>query len=395
MMITQVMKFIFFAFFLVLQPGIVFAQQNLLLNGGFEEVNTCTEYKSECGVEAWFYLKDVKAQMLSNEGAIARLGTNSFGLYFTWNGYTDFSPLIGALLPCGLQKDKRYFFKGLVSAKLNPRLILLPGIVTGNKFYVPKRSFVSNMEPDSINELAKVPNTDFFEFEYSFVATGKERYLTFGTYIKEDSTGGKKKLIGTQTISVLLDNFELTSQDGTEVPCKAFEKNKNNIYSFNFRHKEMDYSLYGKGELKIPIEEADSNYITQKAPEAEIWKADTLKLGDVFFDFNKAVFKPGAEKMLETFFGSNGAKKEFDRIYIEGHTDSIGSDQQNLELSQARCETVQLWMQQQNIPNEKIEIHPFGKSRPVAPNHTAKGRSLNRRVEIIILRKEGKTTDQP
>jgi outer membrane protein OmpA-like peptidoglycan-associated protein len=248
--------------------------------------------------------------------------------------------------------------------------------------------------PDSIKGLVRIPNSDFFEFEYTFVATGNERYLTFGTFIKEDTTGAKKKLIGIQTVSVLLDNFQLIPADNNEIPCMVFEKNKEKIYAYDFRHKEMDYSLYGKGELKIPVDNADSNYITQKTPEPERWKADTLKLGDVFFDFNKAVIKPGAEKMLDTFFTSNQLKGVFDKIYIEGHTDSIGSEEQNLELSLQRCQTVQQWMIKQNIPKEKIEIHPFGKTMPVAPNHTAHGRSLNRRVEIIILRKEGKTTER-
>src|SRR5215216_6310912 len=77
----------------------VSAQSNLLLNGGFEDINTCVEYNAECGVEGWFYLKDVKAQMLANENNVARLDKNSFAVYFKWLGYTGFSPLIGTILP--------------------------------------------------------------------------------------------------------------------------------------------------------------------------------------------------------------------------------------------------------------------------------------------------------
>src|SRR6187431_2762285 len=85
------------------QATSLLAQTNLLLNGGFEDVNTCTEYNSECGVEAWFYLRDVKAQMINNEPTEKLLGTNSFGIFYNWIGYADFNPIIGTILPCGLQ----------------------------------------------------------------------------------------------------------------------------------------------------------------------------------------------------------------------------------------------------------------------------------------------------
>ncbi|HNA90855.1 MAG TPA: hypothetical protein PKZ71_01295, partial [Chitinophagaceae bacterium] len=73
------MKKIYLFFLFALFKSTCQAQNNLLLNGGFEDVNVCTEYSAECGVEAWFYLKDVKAQMLSNDDTTGKNGTNSFG----------------------------------------------------------------------------------------------------------------------------------------------------------------------------------------------------------------------------------------------------------------------------------------------------------------------------
>ncbi len=380
-------KFLLFLSALLLQSGIAITQTNLLLNGSFEDVNTCTEYNSECGVEGWFYLKDVKTQMLSNDNNLPGLGNNSFGIYFNWLGYKDFSPVIGTILPCGLQKNKRYTFKGIISAKLNPRLILKPGMCIGENFYVPKRPFAKIMQPDSIVSMKPIPKTNFYEFEYSFIATGNEKYLTFGTYIEEDTVTGKKNLTGTQTVSLMLDNFQLIPQDGNEKAYPAFNLNKEKVYSYNYRHKEMDYSLYGKGEVGIKFNITDSNFITKiKIPEPPA-KADTLKLGDVFFDFNKANLKPEALKMLVIYFIKNEAEN-IDSIYIEGHTDSIGSDKRNLELSQQRCEAVKDWLLLNSVTDpDKLSVHPFGKSRPIATNATIVGRALNRRVEMIIFRK--------
>lgn len=366
-----------------------YAQTNLLLNGGFEDVNTCTEYESECGVEGWFYLKDVKAQMLSNETNSNLLGSNSFGIFYNWQGYTDFIPVIGTILPCRLQKNNQYTFSGIISARLNPKLILKAGICVGEKFYVPKRPFAMNMQPHPILSLKAVANTNFFEFEYSFIADGTERYLTFGTYIQEDTLGAKKNLSGSQTVSLVLDNFQLIPGNNKETVCADFIANREKIYNYNFRHKEMDYSLFGKGELAIRFTDADSSFMTRtEEPPPRLIRPDTLKLGDVFFDFNKAKLKNEAVKMLRDFFTGNDSSPLIDSIYIEGHTDSIGTDSRNMALSLERCESIRQWLIQNKIAAAAaMQVHPFGRSKPVASNQTPAGRAQNRRVEMIVFRK--------
>lgn len=373
--------------FLAFMTGLA-AQENLLLNGDFEAINTCTEYDAECGVEGWFYLKDVKAQMLSNEEGSTMFGLNSFGIYFTWLGYTDFTPVIGAILPCHLQKNKHYTFKGILSARLNPKLKLKPGICLGEKFFVPRRSFSKAMKPDSIVQIEAIPGKDFFSFNYSFIANGEERYLTFGTYIEEDTLGAKKKLIGTQTVSLVLDNFELVPTDANETYCPDYAVNKEKIYNYNYRHKVMDYSLYGKGELDIPFTNNDSSVVTRiKESVNQQPKTDTLKLGDVLFDFNKAALKPTAIQVLENYFTAINYTS-IDSIIVEGHTDSVGSEAKNVQLSRERCESVRNWFVTKEFYNkENIQIIPYGKSRPISSNQTSEGRALNRRVELIIFRK--------
>lgn len=379
-----------FALLLLLSPVYSVAQTNLLLNGGFEDINTCTEYNSECGVEGWFYLSDVKAQMLENTDTMKALGNNSFGIFTNWRFYTDFTPVIGTLLPCSLQKGKKYIFKGLISASLNPKLILKPGICLGQKFFVPKRPFSKELKPDTISSITVMPKSNFFSFEYRFTADGTEKYLTFGTYVYEDTTGAKKKLIGTQTVSLILDNFQLIPEDEKETICPAFELNKKAIYDYNFRHREMDYSLYGRGELNIVFEQPENSItIERKDPLPLQPETDTIRLGDVLFDFNKADLKPSAINVLSQRFLKNPSNNTIDSVYIEGHTDSVGTDKRNIELSLERCKSVQHWLILNKIVTTVNSIiHPFGKSRPIATNKTAAGRALNRRVEIIIFRRK-------
>lgn len=364
------------------------AQTNLLLNGGFEQINTCTEYKAECGVEAWFYLKDVKVQMLSNEVSTALLGQNSFGIFYNWKEFTGFTPVIGTLLPCRLQSGKEYIFKGLIAAKLHHQLMLVPGICVGTNFFVPGRPFAKDLKPDSIPSIRKSAAIGMFAFEYRFTASGEERYLTFGTYIREDTTGAKKKLIGTQTVNLVLDQFELVPADPEETSCPGLLIQQEAIYQYDYRHKEMDYALFGKGELNIRLPAADSMLTTRRRDPLPLPPpSDTLLLGDVLFDFNKAILRPEAAKLLTQYF-SQSNPVEIDSILIEGHTDSIGTDQRNQVLSRQRCETVQTWLRnywKEGTP--LLYIHPFGRSRPIATNRTIAGRAQNRRVELIIFRR--------
>ena len=364
-----------------------FSQTNLLLNGNFEDMNTCVEFNAECGVEAWFYLKDIKMQMVPNESNGGPDIDNAFAIFYNWTGYTGFTPIIGAILPCTLQKGKQYVFKGWIIAKLNSKLLFKPGICTGEKFYVPKRPFALEMKPDSILRIKRIPEKAFYEFEYQFTANGNERYLTFGSFVKEDSIGVKKVSFSSQPVSIVLDNFSLTPLDSAETFCTAYKQNKFLIYGYNFRHKDMDYTLYGKGRLPVDLDVSDSANLTQietAFPPPGV--SDTIKLGDVLFDFNKAELQPTANEMLSAYFKNDKDSRKIDSIYIEGHTDSIGTDSKNIQLSQQRCEAVQQWMIINRIMAAgSVQIHPFGRTRPIATNKTPQGRAMNRRVEVVVF----------
>ena len=72
------------------------------------------------------------------------------------------------------------------------------------------------------------------------------------------------------------------------------------------------------------------------------------------------------------------------RLEAEGHTDSVGSDDFNQQLSGKRALAVQDFLVQQGIPSTSVGAHGFGKTMPVASNDTAAGRQRNRRVELVV-----------
>jgi outer membrane protein OmpA-like peptidoglycan-associated protein len=71
-------------------------------------------------------------------------------------------------------------------------------------------------------------------------------------------------------------------------------------------------------------------------------------------------------------------------IFVQGHTDSVGDEASNQRLSELRAETVRALLVQAGIEPGRILAVGFGQGRPIAPNTTAAGRALNRRVEIVV-----------
>ena len=107
-------------------------------------------------------------------------------------------------------------------------------------------------------------------------------------------------------------------------------------------------------------------------------------VGDVLFDVNRAVIRPGAQDQmlrLAEFLREHPGR----RALIEGHTDSSGSSEYNLDLSQARADAVAQFLMRAGVPPQQIMARGYGQTRPVAPNDTETGRQQNRRVEVVIL----------
>ena len=71
-------------------------------------------------------------------------------------------------------------------------------------------------------------------------------------------------------------------------------------------------------------------------------------------------------------------------LEVEGHTDAVGSDEYNQQLSEKRAVVVRDYLVQQGIPADTIVSRGMGKTQPVASNDTSEGRQQNRRVELVL-----------
>jgi OmpA-OmpF porin, OOP family len=72
------------------------------------------------------------------------------------------------------------------------------------------------------------------------------------------------------------------------------------------------------------------------------------------------------------------------KFVIEGHTDAVGSEESNMQLSERRATSVQLFLIEHGVPADRIVAIGKGESQPLTSNDTPENRANNRRVEIVI-----------
>lgn len=147
---------------------------------------------------------------------------------------------------------------------------------------------------------------------------------------------------------------------------------------------------------RVEAEEAKKRVqsLEEQLKELQAKKTDrglVVTIGDVLFDTGKANLKAGA---LQNLYRLVLALKDYEtrNVLIEGHTDSVGTDEYNLDLSQRRAQSVANFLLSNGIETTRIISRGYGETYPVSTNETAVGRQQNRRVEIVILN-EGETPE--
>jgi outer membrane protein OmpA-like peptidoglycan-associated protein len=108
-----------------------------------------------------------------------------------------------------------------------------------------------------------------------------------------------------------------------------------------------------------------------------------VNMSDVLFDTAKFTLRPVAREKLSQLSGIVLAHPSL-KLDVEGHTDSVGTDEYNMTLSQNRAGAVRDFLTQHGMNPSSIVSRGFGEGQPVASNDTASGRQQNRRVELVV-----------
>ncbi len=257
--------------------------------------------------------------------------------------------------------------------------------------------------------LGKPINTNEWEAYYSFDASSNYAYM-----VSYKKTIGKADIVRVKTIKenkpdpvvIIYGTVYNTKTKKTISPSSStinyeYLKDAKNIGTANSNPKDGTYKIvlpYGSffsfsAEAKGYYSISDNIDLTKIGDFKEIKRdlyltpieiGEIIRLNNIFFDFDKAILRPESfpelEKVLKLL---NSYPKMI--IELNGHTDSYGDDDYNINLSQNRADAVKNYLVSKGISLERIKTIGFGESKPIATNETEEGRQLNRRIEFVII----------
>jgi outer membrane protein OmpA-like peptidoglycan-associated protein len=143
--------------------------------------------------------------------------------------------------------------------------------------------------------------------------------------------------------------------------------------------KEKQQAEYEKQELRARLlQQLNSILATRDSARGLV-----ANMSDVLFRSGSFELLPGARERLAKVSGIVLAYPTL-HVTVEGHTDSVGTDEYNQQLSERRAQAVRDYFVQEGINQAAVEAHGYGKSEPIATNDTPEGRQQNRRVELIL-----------
>lgn len=118
--------------------------------------------------------------------------------------------------------------------------------------------------------------------------------------------------------------------------------------------------------------------------KAETKKVFDMALRGINFETGKAIIKGTSFQILNDIVLIMKENPEYN-LEINGHTDAVGNDDMNMDLSQRRADAVKQYLTDKGIDYSRMTTKGYGESMPVADNDTSDGRALNRRVEFKVV----------
>lgn len=138
-------------------------------------------------------------------------------------------------------------------------------------------------------------------------------------------------------------------------------------------------------EAGLPDADATKNGC---APQLKVSGTQIELAGRIEFQTGEDELSSGASQILDAVANVLVQQPEIVRIAIEGHTDDVGAEETNLELSRRRAVAVARWLIEHGVDQRRIEVHGYGPRRPKVPNDSDEARATNRRVEFTITKRD-------
>ncbi|HEX8820572.1 MAG TPA: OmpA family protein [Archangium sp.] len=127
-------------------------------------------------------------------------------------------------------------------------------------------------------------------------------------------------------------------------------------------------------------------------PPLVVVESDRIRIkGNILFETGSATIQKQSLKLLDEVGVVLARNPELGPVVIEGHTDNVGSDKLNLNLSQRRAQSVMDYLISKGIESHRLRAKGFGESKPISTNATPLGRAKNRRVDFRLIKSEIET----
>jgi outer membrane protein OmpA-like peptidoglycan-associated protein len=366
------MRFIFLLQFLT--PFTAFPQ-NLLVNGGFEEENICTEYKVNCAPEAWIYTVPSFIYYF-RDSQMAHSGEHFVALIAGHSTKPFYRTFVRSRLLCGLRKGKTYHIQFYIRSP-HPILDSMGVYFSPYDFLFEKKPYQTiHASAYVANAKEKIKRESEWQLvNLDYVARGDEVFITLGNFSVKDVTGPTGIELE-KSFFVLFDDISLTPSDPREKLCDDWRQTQAEIYAQDERHEYLKRLIaINKGR---PLRK-------EVIPQTVVQKIDTLVIPDILFATNSYALNQQANRVLDNFIQRSHDLK-IDSLVVEGHTDSEGSFSWNEKLSHNRATSVSNYLQPHF--SKAIPTRGWASEKPVADNSTPEGRRKNRRVEVYLYIRE-------
>ncbi|CAN5403946.1 OmpA family protein [soil metagenome] len=293
-----------------------------------------------------------------------------------------------------------------------PIKVMLTGIVFDDKTKQPIASSVTitikDAKPISLKTPAtgkfetRIPETNVYQLSASASGYQPQDLDMIIPKLGSDTTLAVEVFLTPIAKKLLLKGIVYNKKTNEPIKCKVdftLKPEKKSSYSISAENGKYElqvgklgrYLLAGSAEGFVSATDSVDFNSEELSPLIKdlylqpIEVGMTVRLKNIFFDFNKTTLK--SESFVElnkvVNFLDENPKVE---IEIAGHTDNKGSDDYNNTLSQGRSQAVVDYLVSQNIDRNRVTAKGYGESVPIDSNDTEAGRANNRRVEFTVLK---------
>jgi outer membrane protein OmpA-like peptidoglycan-associated protein len=284
----------------------------------------------------------------------------------------DYSEYIQGKLTGPLIKDKTYCFK----ISINPTRFTKYLVNRLACHFSPNPVMVNDTNENSFSpqvSFSSLPteSKSFMTLCDYFTAIGGEMFLTIGRFIKKEDLSVTVK-----------DSF----------PQSQFNLDKSSYYLIDgVELLEIDDSLECNcrtiiDKLPLTLKQPDTVLLKHPTHYNELKEGKAVVLNSVNFDFDSYILLESSEDELISFYQFLIENSQL-RFSINGHTDNMGTDEYNHELSIKRAKSVYNWLINKGIQPSRLEYQGFGKKQPLVNSTDDKSMAINRRVEVQINNK--------